>query len=99
MSLIACVNPTMALAIDCDEIAITPETRSGKAFAAYVAEHPDPPCIIDPSWRFGFPGHSDPILTPRQVVERFGDEVITNHPRRQWFKTIRRDREGNPVVK
>jgi hypothetical protein len=96
MTLIARINPHLIDAIQCDEIDITPETKSKKAFAAYVEANPDTACIIEPAWRFDKTwGLGKPIARPSEAI----GQVVTNHPRRTWFGTITRTKDGRITVK
>jgi hypothetical protein len=79
--------------LDLDRIAITPNTRSKKAFALYVETHAQATCLIDPSYRFGF------AITPTPTLTASIGQVVTNHPRRTWFGTITRTKDGRITVK
>jgi hypothetical protein len=80
--------------LDLDRIAITPNTRSKKAFKAYVEANPDAVCLIEPAHRFGLVSQG-PTLTAREAV----GQAVTNHPRRTWFGTITRTKDGSITVK
>lgn len=96
MTLIACPNAEQLYdPLNLDELPITDETRSKKAFRAYVEANPDAHCLIEPAHRFGFPGVKGPLLTPRSAI----DEVVTNHPRRSWFGAIALDKHGQVTLK
>lgn len=86
---------------DYDEIVITPDTRSKKAFKAFVEAHPETVCLIDPSVRFFGERGAKRSFTPEEALERGpqADTIVTNHPRRTWFGTLTRAKDGTITLK
>jgi hypothetical protein len=86
---------------DYDDLPITPETRSKKAFKAFVEANPDADCLIDPSVRFHGMPKDRRLFSPREALGRGpqADTIMTNHPRRTWFGTLTRAKDGTITVK
>ncbi len=106
MTLIACANGD---AIEwsygdfLDGLPILPETRSRKAFKAFIEANQDTKCLIDPSVQyFGKPGEPR-AFSPREAYARWlensnKDLIITNHPRRSWFGTLALAKDGETIT-